>query len=142
MNTKQIAIVQGTFSQIEPIAVTAASLFYQKLFALDQNIRPMFKSDISSQGNKLMKMLGTAVGGLNNLNSLIPVIESLGQRHADYGVKDEHYDTVGEALLWTLEQGLGSDFTDEVKEAWIQTYAALACVMKRASKVAVEQDEV
>lgn len=140
MNTKQIAIVQDSFSKIEPIAVTAAGLFYQKLFALDQNIRPMFKPDLTSQGNKLMKMLGTVVGGLNNMDSLTPVMESLGQRHVGYGVKDEYYDTVGEALLWTLEQGLGPDFNDEVKDAWREIYTTLSSVMKRGSKIVCEHD--
>jgi hemoglobin-like flavoprotein len=93
----------------------------------------MFKSDIKEQGKKLMQMITAAVRGLNDLNRLVPVVEDLGRRHVGYGVADRHYDTVGTALLWTLEQGLGSAFTAEVKEAWTAVYTVLATTMKNAA---------
>lgn len=137
MNATQIELVQGTFAKVAPIAETAAELFYGKLFELDPDLRPLFKGDMKEQGAKLMKMIGMAVNALNDIPALIPVVESLGERHVDYGVEDEHYDTVGEALIWTLGQGLGDDFTEEVKDAWIVTYTTLATVMKgAAAKVA------
>lgn len=134
MDAKTISLVQSTFQQVVPIAGTAASLFYTKLFELDPSLRPLFKSDITEQGKKLMQMIGVAVNGLNNLDALVPAVEQLGARHIGYGVQDSHYDTVGTALLWTLNKGLAEDFTPEVEAAWTEVYTLLAGVMKEASK--------
>jgi len=133
MTPNQITLVQTTWAKVVPIAPTAAALFYGKLFELDPALRPLFKSSIEAQGEKLMMMIGTAVGGLNDLGALVPAVEGLGRRHSGYGVEDKDYDTVGTALLWTLEQGLGSAFTPEVKQAWTETYVTLSGVMKSAA---------
>lgn len=133
MNDDTINAVQSTFAKVEPIAPAAAHLFYTRLFELDPSVKPLFKGDIKEQGVKLMTMLGIAVKGLNDLDTLVPVVQNLGARHVRYGVKDEHYNTVGAALLWTLEQGLGDDFTDDVKQAWTDVYVTLASVMKNAA---------
>ena len=133
MNAKQIALVQSSFTRVAPIAETAAELFYQRLFELDPSLRPMFRGDMKDQGKKLMAMLGSVVGGLRHLDRLVPGVRALGARHVDYGVRDEHYDTVGAALLWTLDQGLGDAFTDEVCDAWTAAYTLLATTMKDAA---------
>ena len=130
MNSEQISLVQSSFNQVRPIAATAAELFYQRLFFLDPSLRPMFKGDMAHQGRMLMSMLGSAVNGLTQLDALVPVVRQLGARHAGYGVRDEHYATVGAALLWTLEQGLGDDFTPDVRKAWIRAYAVLSGTMQ------------
>ena len=101
-----------------PIKAAAADLFYGRLFELDPSLKPLFKGDIKEQGAKLMAMIATAVAGLDRLDSIVPAVQALGKRHAGYGVEAAHYDTVGSALLWTLEQGLGSAFTPDVKGAW------------------------
>ena len=88
---------------------------------------------MAEQGRKLMQMIDVAVAGLDHLDRIRPAIEELGLRHADYGVEDEHYDTVGAALLWTLEQGLGESFTPETEEAWAETCGVLAAIMKDAA---------
>jgi len=129
----QIELVQSTFAIIAPIADDAAALFYRRLFEIDPDLRQMFKSDAAEQRRKLMQMLTAAVKGLPRLDRLIPVVEDLGRRHAGYGVRDEHYDTVGAALLWTLEKGLGSAFTPDVREAWTTVYGLLASTMKNAA---------
>jgi len=133
MTPKQVELVQGTWKKVLPIADTAAEMFYAKLFSLDPEIKPLFKGDMKSQGKKLMVMIGTAVGGLSQLGTIVPAVQALGQRHVKYGVKDKHYETVGAALLWTLEQGLGDAFTPEVKAAWATTYGVLARTMKDAA---------
>ncbi|MBM96726.1 MAG: hemin receptor [Oceanospirillaceae bacterium] len=133
MTPEQITLVQESFAKVEPIADKAAELFYGKLFELDPSLKPMFKGDIAEQGTKLMTMIGVAVRGLTNLEAIVPAVQNLGIRHVDYGVKDEHYDTVAAALLWTLEQGLGDAFTEETKAAWTETYVLLATVMKEAA---------
>ena len=133
MTPEQKMLVQTTFAKVVPIADTAAELFYGQLFTLDPALKPLFKSDIKEQGQKLMKMIGAAVNGLDNLPALVPVVQDLGKRHVPYGVKVEHYDTVGSALLWTLEKGLGPDFTPAVKDAWATVYGILAGTMKEAA---------
>ena len=93
----------------------------------------LFKSDMAVQGRLLMQTIGTAVAGLDDLPALTPIVQDLGVRHARYGVQPEHYETVGEALLWTLRQGLGDGFTPEVRVAWTEIYALLAQVMQDAA---------
>jgi hemoglobin-like flavoprotein len=133
MTPRQVELVQTTWEKCVPIADQAAALFYGKLFELDPQLKPLFKTDIKEQGKKLMTMITMAVRGLNDLGRLVPAIEDMGRRHVGYGVKDEHYATVGTALLWTLEQGLGPDFTPEVKESWTKVYTVLATTMQKAS---------
>ncbi len=136
MTSQQKHLVQSSFAKVAPIAETAADLFYQRLFELDPGLRPLFKQDMREQKKKLMQMLAAAVHGLDDLNALVPAVRDLGAHHAGYGVQDEHYDTVGEALLWTLDKGLGEDFTPETKEAWVVVYGVLAGTMKDAAKTA------
>lgn len=133
MTPEQKQLVQDSFTKVAPIAEAAAEIFYNKLFELDPALKPLFKGDIKEQGKKLMAVLGVAVAGLDDLDKLVPVVQDLGKRHVGYGVQDEHYGTVAEALLFTLEQGLGDDFTPEVKEAWVTVYTILADVMTKAA---------
>ena len=126
----QIELVQKTFAVVAPIADDVAALFYRRLFEIDPDLKSMFKSDMTEQRRKLMVMLTAAVKGLPRLDRLIPVLEDLGRRHVEYGVVDRHYETVGAALLWTLEKGLGSEFTPEVRDAWTTVYGVLAATMK------------
>jgi len=130
MNSEQINLVQASFAEVRPIAAVAAELFYTRLFVLDPSLRPMFRGDLAHQGRMLMAMLNSAVNGLTQLDTVVPVVRQLGARHAKYGVRDEHYATVGSALLWTLEQGLGEKFTPAVRDAWAAAYDMLAGVMQ------------
>ncbi|MCB5197094.1 globin family protein [Deefgea salmonis] len=133
LTPKQIHLVQDSFAKVEPIADQAAVIFYQQLFAIDPSLQNMFKHDMKAQGKMLMSTLKLAVGSLNNLPKLIPVLEKLAVRHLDYGVKNEHYTLVGNALLRTLKIGLGDAFNDETREAWSATYRLMAKVMKTAT---------
>ena len=131
MSPQQIDLVQQSFAKVKPIAATAAALFYERLFQMDPALRPMFRGgDMARQGQMLMSMIGAAVAGLRNLEALTPVVRQLGARHAGYGVKSEHYATVGGALLWTLKQGLAEDFTPETHDAWAAAYGLLSQVMQ------------
>lgn len=137
MEAKTVSLVQDSFEKVKPIAPAAAEIFYSKLFELDPALKPLFPTDkegaMVEQGNKLMTMLAAAVAGLSNIEALIPVLQGLGKRHVEYKVEPSHYDTVGAALLGTLEAGLGDDFTPEVKEAWTSVYGTMSSVMIEAS---------
>jgi hemoglobin-like flavoprotein len=133
MTPEQIAMVRASFAQVVPIKEAAAGLFYGRLFELDPSLKPLFKGEMKEQGIKLMAMIGTAVGGLDRLDSIVPAVQALGKRHVGYGVQAAHYDTVASALLWTLEQGLGAAFTSDVKAAWTSAYGILAGTMKDAA---------
>jgi methyl-accepting chemotaxis protein len=137
LSAHQIELVQSTFAIVETIADAAAELFYNRLFEHDPSVRPLFKGDITEQGQKLMATLKVVVNGLTKLEAIVPAVQILGQRHREYGVEEHHYDTVGAALLWTLEQGLGEAFTDEVHDAWAATYTLIADVMKDAARQSV-----
>jgi hemoglobin-like flavoprotein len=116
-------LVKSTWAMVVPIADVAATLFYDRLFTLDASLRPMFaKADMAEQRRKLMQALAAVVNGLDNLEPLIPALAALGRSHVRYGVIDRHYDIVGAALLWTLEQGLNDAWTPAVKAAWTSAY--------------------
>lgn len=133
MSPKQIALVQESFAKVLPIADPAAAMFYNRLFETAPELKALFKGDMQQQGKRLMSMIGVAVGKLDDLPGLAPALQGLGRRHAGYGAKPENYATVGGALLWTLEQGLGAAFTDEVKQAWTTVYGVLADAMMSAA---------
>jgi hemoglobin-like flavoprotein len=129
----QATLVQDTFAKVAPIADKAADLFYDRLFVIAPDVRSLFPSDLLAQKKKLMQMLATAVTNLHQVERIIPAVQDLGRRHVGYGVTARHYEPVGAALLWTLEQGLGPAFTPQVKEAWTATYATIVGVMKTAA---------
>src|SRR5207244_7949400 len=133
MKSSQIALVQATFDKILPIADIAAQNFYDRLFHLDPSLRRLFNGDLRMQGKKLMDAISIIVGNLNRPDRIVPGIRALGRRHAAYGVQDEHYAIVGDALLWMLEHGLGDGFTDDVRGAWTAAYALIATTMKEAA---------
>lgn len=133
MTPEQISSVQRSWQQVRPISDQAAELFYRRLFDSDPSLRSLFKGEMKEQGRKLMNMINVAVNGLSQLDALVPAVQDLGRRHARYGVTDADYTTVGAALLWTLEQGLGPAFTPEVRTAWEAAYGVLASTMRQAS---------
>ena len=134
MKSSQIAVVQATFDRILPISDVAAQIFYDRLFHLDPAMRRHFHGDLRMQGKKLMDALSIIVGNLNRPDRIIPGIRALGRRHAAYGVQEEHYTTFREALLWTLEHGLGDAFTPEARYAWAAVYDLIADTMKEAAR--------
>ena len=133
MTPEQIELVKSTWATVETISDTAAELFYGRLFELDPSLKELFKGDMAEQGKKLMQMLGVAVANLHQLGEVLVPVQELGKRHVDYKVEAKDYDTVGEALLWTLEKGLGDAWNDDVKAAWTETYVTLSGVMKEAA---------
>jgi hemoglobin-like flavoprotein len=125
-----IMLVRTSFARVLPIREAAADLFYDRLFEIAPQVRGLFPADLREQKRKLMAMLAMAVGGLNDLETVIPKVKTLGARHVAYGATAAHYEIVGEALLWTLERGLGEAFTPEVRSAWTNVYRVLATTMQ------------
>jgi nitric oxide dioxygenase len=137
MTPQQVELVRKSFAKVAAIKDQAAALFYHRLFELDPALRPLFKGDMTAQGGRLMTALGGVVAALDQLARVMPAVRELGRRHAAYGARPEHYATVGEALIWTLEQGLGAEFTRDTRRAWKDAYAGLAWTMIAAA----EEDE-
>ncbi len=135
MTNQQKELVKNTFSLIAPQADVAAELFYGRLFTIAPHLRPLFRNDIKDQGKKLMSMLAMVVGSLYTLEKLIPILEQLGRRHAQYGVQAEHFAPVGEALLWTLQKGLGHEFTQDAEQAWTAAFMLIMGVMTPAMEL-------
>jgi len=133
---EQVKLVQESWAKVEPIADTAAELFYGRLFETAPEVKPLFSGDMKSQGRKLMAMITVAVKGLSDLESIVPAVQDLGKRHVKYNVKEEHYAVVGSSLLWTLEKGLGDAFTPDTKEAWATVYGVLSSTMIDAANAA------
>jgi hemoglobin-like flavoprotein len=129
MTPDQIAAIQESFSKVVPISEHAAMLFYGRLFEIAPAVKPLFRGDLTEQGRKLMATLGVVVNGLADLQSVLPAASALAKRHVDYGVKAADYAPVGEALLWTLERGLGEQWTPQLSAAWSEAYAVLSGFM-------------
>ena len=134
MEPRQVQLVRSSFARIEPIKARAAALFYRRLFELDPSLRALFERDMAAQSANLMAALGVVIGLLDRLENILPLMGGLGRRHAAYGVRPDHYATVGEALIWTLAQALNADFTSDTRRAWIDTYGHLAWTMIAAAE--------
>jgi nitric oxide dioxygenase len=135
VNAAQQTLIRKTLAELVVMPEVAGALFYERLFETSPALRPLFKNDMRIQGIKLMTMLTTVVYNLPDPDQVLPAIRDLAVRHAQYGVKLADYDAVREALLWTLEQALGSDFTPAAREAWALCYDELAAEMKAAAGV-------
>ncbi len=136
MTPNEVSIVQNSFAKVAPISDLAADIFYDRLFELSPEVRSLFPNEMAQQKKKLMQMLTTAVNGLHTPDAIGAAVHDLGRRHASYNVKEEHYDLVGSALLYTLGKGLGDDFSAEVEGAWTEAYVMLATIMKEGQRAA------
>ncbi len=134
LSSETVRLVQTSWAGVLPISDAAASLFYDRLFALDPSTRPLFSKDLTDQKKKLMQTLNVAVNGLGDVVKLVPVLEQLGARHASYMVREEHFGLVGQALLWTLREGLGEGFTPATERAWTEVYGVVSSVMVDAMR--------
>jgi hemoglobin-like flavoprotein len=133
MTPQQVALVRESFAKVVPIKEQAATLFYDRLFVIDPSTRPLFRGDMRSQGVKLMAAIGAIVKSLDRIETMLDDLRALARRHDRYGVQEAHYASVGTALLWTLEQGLGGDFTPDVRDAWATAYGLLSSAMIEAT---------
>lgn len=133
MTPSEIGFVQKSFRMILPIADLAGEMFYRRLFELDPSLRQLFPADVKEQSRKLIHVLAIVTSRLEDLDGVLPMVRELGERHAGYGVKAEHYAVVGEALLWVLARCLDDAFTHEVRVAWVKTYEIVAAVMQDAA---------
>jgi hemoglobin-like flavoprotein len=133
MTARQVALVQQSFRLIEPIIEDASVLFYERLFEIDPSLQQMFQRSRRDQARLLAQTLTVVVKGIDKPAQLKNAVKALGERHAGYGVRDEHYAVVAEALLWTLEAGLKDAFTSDVRDAWVAAYGWLAFTMQSAA---------
>jgi nitric oxide dioxygenase len=141
MTPEQILLVRSSFAKVGALGDRAAVLFYDRLFELDPSLKALFGGDPAAQRAKLMVALRTVVGALDRLDQILPMVRDLGRRRAHYGVEPEHYATVGAALIWTLEQGLGPDFTLATRRAWIAAYSLLAWTMIAAAEAELREKQ-
>ena len=126
MNSDQVALIQHSFAKVTPVTGEAAALFYGRLFEIAPQVKPLFHDDMTDQGRKLMATLAVVVNGLTDLESVLRAASALAKKHVAYGVKAEHYGPFGVALLWTLERGLGTEWTSDLADAWIAAYTLLS----------------
>ncbi len=133
MTPEHKMLVRSSFEALASDADTLAALFYRRLFELDPSLRSMFKISIRQQGHKLMDMLDAVVQHLNQMDEIVMVVWQSGKRHGGYGVREAHYDTVREALLWAIARQLGEQYTPAVGVAWKEVYDLMATTMKQAA---------
>ena len=141
MTPEQVRLVRASFARVVARGDDAAALFHERLFTLDPTLRALFKGDLAAQRAKLLTALAMVVDALDRLDQMLPAVRALGRRHARYGARPEHYVTVGAALIWTLEQSLGAEFTLAVRRAWLEAYRLLARTMISAAEEALREKE-
>ena len=142
MTPENERLVRQSWQQFEPMAVASAAFFYEKLFELDPDARPLFaRTDMEAQGRKVMHMFAEIVRSLDRPEQLVPEVADLGRRHVHYGVRDDQYGSVGTALLWTLERVLGPAFTPAVRDAWTEAYLLCAVILRRGAAQEVESSQ-
>lgn len=135
MTPEQTQIIRANWQQVTPIADTAATLFYERLFEIDPAVKPLFaKTDMSAQRSRLLNAIALVIAGLEQVETLRPTLSDLGRRHVGYGVEDRHYDSVGAALLWTLKEGLGENWTTEAEAAWTEAFGLIAGAMRQGAE--------
>jgi nitric oxide dioxygenase len=142
MTPEQLQMIRLTFVLVMDRKMETGRLFYDRLFAVAPDTRALFRGDMDSQVQKLMDTLAMAIASLRDMPSLAAMLERLAQRHTGYGVRDGHYDKVGEALLWTLAAVLGPAFTPAVRDAWAALYGTVADVMRKAAKAGPSSEAV
>jgi hemoglobin-like flavoprotein len=134
MTPEQARLITTSWNSVASIADNAIEQFYNRLFEIDPSARALFRAtDMPEQRRKVIEALSLALQSLDDLAAPTPTLEELGRRHQRYGVAAAHYDSVGQALLWTLEQGLGAAWTPAVAAAWTELFGQLSSVMKRAA---------
>lgn len=134
MTPEQIQLVKQTWTKVAALHPnTVGGLFYNRLFEIDPELKQMFHNPMPEQSKKLLSMIGYVIVKLDRLEDVIDEVGKLARRHVQYGVQNEHYNIVGEALLWTLEKGLGESWTEEVRESWVRCYTTLATAMITAA---------
>lgn len=135
LTENQKHLIRESFAAIAPAAEDAAALFYARLFEINPFLKRLFhRAPIEEQGRKLMQTLAVAVQSLDRLHTLIEPLRMMGRRHAGYGVQDEHYENVADALLWTLQTSLKDRFTEQTRDAWIMLLLIVSAVMKEGAR--------
>ncbi|GAB3918148.1 globin domain-containing protein [Larkinella terrae] len=135
MKEEEIRLVKRSWQilrKIDPILL--GDVFYSRLFIDAPGLRPMFAARMDGQYRKLVDMLDAMVANLDKTEVLVAELGELGRRHIGYGVKSQHYDLVGKALLWTLEVALGNDWNSTLKTAWKQCYQEISKAMQQPSR--------
>lgn len=134
MTPRQIGLIRTSWAAVEPDSEALSAKFYARLFELDPVLRRLFaKTDMAAQGRIVTQTFKVIVASLDDFDTIVPFIQALGRVHARYGVRDEHYDIVGAALMWTLDRMLGARFDGETADAWATAYDVLATAMIKAA---------
>jgi hemoglobin-like flavoprotein len=142
MTDSNILAVKNSWSYIMFQSEEFSGLFYQKLFELNPSLRHLFKGNIEEQGSKLMRMLTMIIARLQRLQDIETEVKALGHRHVGYGTRPEHYQTVGQALLWSLENALGDRWSEETRKAWTEAYTIMANTMLQGAQPAAVEERV
>jgi len=133
LTPEQIKCIRNSWRRIFPLKEKFAELFYMRLFELDPDVKSLFRGKLDFQGEKLMTTLNVVVNSIDDFKAVEAMLQAMGNRHIIYGVQAAHYETVGAALLWVLEQSLEDYFTDEVEDAWVTAYSMIASAMKETA---------
>jgi hemoglobin-like flavoprotein len=132
MDIDQAQLIRDSLILVRPLADHIAESFYSHMFEIAPQLQKLFTGNMKTQGAMLMTSLELAVGSLDNMESILPSVQALGERHMSYGVKKEYYPYAKESFLWALEKHLKGEFTPTLKNAWSEALDTLIEVMSNA----------
>jgi hemoglobin-like flavoprotein len=132
MDIDQAQLIRDSLIQVRPLADHIAESFYSHMFEIAPHLQKLFTGNMKTQGAMLMTSLELAVSSLDNMESILPSVQALGERHMSYGVKKEYYPYAKESFLWALEKHLKGEFTPTLKNAWSEAFDTLIEVMSNA----------
>ena len=133
MNIEQVQLIRDSLTQVRPIADRIAESFYAHMFEIAPHLQRLFTGNMKTQGAMLMTSLELAVSSMDNMESILPSVQALGERHISYGVKKEYYRYAKESFLWSLEKHLKNEFTPTLRNAWSESFDTLIEMMIKAA---------
>jgi class 3 adenylate cyclase/hemoglobin-like flavoprotein len=114
-------LVQSTIGVLMEHQQRFTAELYQRLFELIPQARALFRGDMETQGQMLSHMLQFLVYAMGRPETMSLGLQSLGRRHADYGVPREYYPFFQQAFLEALRVVLADRHTPHVEQAWADT---------------------
>lgn len=119
-------LVQQSFALLEPALEPLMDLFFARLFQMEPSLRNLFPNDLSHHKRIFCRTLALIICEMEELAQLDTRVEELGKLYIALGLDAGAYDTLGAALVWTVEIGLGEAFTLEMRTAWSLFYGEMA----------------
>lgn len=131
MDANKARLVQESYQQVLALQGTKLTeAFYERLFRMFPEMKMAFRAtDMERQHRMLFDAIAMVVESLHSPESLQDPLADLGKLHARRFVRPEYYARFGKALVETLGEFMGDQWTPALEEAWSELYADTVSLM-------------